>query len=323
MERKTASKVPRDRVGSTLSEYLAARFSYLDSEEWLRQIADGKVSLNGEVVAARAILAAGDVVAFDPSEIEEPEVDSSFTIVVEDEDFLVVDKSGSLPCHPSGRFFRHSLWFILKELYGAAYISTRLDRETSGLVLVCKNSEAARFTQGQQASGFLKKTYLAMVHGRFPDRLEACGFLKKDESSLVRKKRRYVENIRPGEGTRYEACETSFEIVGRADSTVGNISLVRARPKTGRTHQIRATLFSLGFPLVGDKLYGLDEGFFLRFAKDGLDAQDLTRLILPNQALHCAELAFSSAAGAAIVARSKPRWGYPYGEITAQLPFRT
>jgi 23S rRNA pseudouridine955/2504/2580 synthase/23S rRNA pseudouridine1911/1915/1917 synthase len=323
MERKTASEVPSDRAGSALAEYLAARFTYLCPEEWLRQIADGKISLNGEVADARAILAAGDAVAFDPSEIEEPEVDASYTVVKENEDFLVVDKSGSLPCHPSGRFFRHSLWFILRERYGAAYIATRLDRETSGLVLVCKNSEAARFAQGLLASGSLGKTYLAMIHGRFPDRLEARGFLIKDPCSVVRKKRRYVESVRPGDGTENETCETSFEIVGRAHSPVGDISLVRVRPKTGRMHQIRATLFSLGFPLVGDKLYGLDENLFLRFSKGGLDAEDLARLILPNQALHCAELAFNGADGSATVARSEPRWVSLYGDFGIQLPFRT
>jgi len=311
MERKTASTVPVDRAGTTIADYLTARFTYLGANEWLDQIVHGRVTLNGEATNPDAILAVGDCVAFDPSAIEEPTVDSTFAITMEDDDFLVVDKSGSLPCHPSGRFFRHSLWFILKERQGFIHIATRLDRETSGLVLVCKNPGAARHAQEMQASGSLRKTYLAMVHGRFPDRLETQGFLVKDANSAVRKKRRWVENLEPSGGTESETCQTSFECAGRSCSPAGDLSLVRAHPRTGRTHQIRATLFSLGFPVVGDKLYGLDEGFFLRFAEDRLDTEDLQRLILPNQALHCAELAFTSRDGRAVAAHSEPRWAFP------------
>ena len=98
-------------------------------------------------------------------------------------------------------------------------------------------------------------------------------------------------------GKKAEACATSFERVGFIDRQPaypgrGPFSLIRARPITGRTHQIRATLLSLGYPIVGDKLYGLDEGVFLRFVEGSLSEEDLTRLILPNQALHCSGLSF-------------------------------
>jgi 23S rRNA pseudouridine1911/1915/1917 synthase len=64
----------------------------------------------------------------------------------------------------------------------------------------------------------------------------------------------------------------------------------------------------MGFPLVGDKLYGLDEGCFLRFAEGKIDKEDLMRLMLPNQALHCTQLSFSNEAGRVIRASSAPRW---------------
>ena len=107
------------------------------------------------------------------------------------------------------------------------------------------------------------------------------------------------------QGSKVEACATYFE---RVCGFTGPISLVRAHPRTGRTHQIRATLCSLGYPLVGDKLYGPDETCFLRMAAGCMTEEDLTRLLLPNQALHCSRLLFKNRAGHAISAASQPRW---------------
>jgi RluA family pseudouridine synthase len=323
MERKAVSLVGRAGSGMTLAAYLTARFSYLSKVEWLEQIEQGRLRLNGAVAAADRLVAEGDSLAFDSSGIEEPEVEASIAILHEDEDFLVVDKSGSLPCHPGGRFFEHSLWFILKRRYAGIHIATRLDRETSGLVLVCKSAGAARYAQLLQASRAIEKTYLALVHGSFPERALARGFLIKDEASAIRKKRSYVEAPRREGWKEVEACETQLALVGSADCAEGAISLVRARPATGRTHQIRATLLGLGFPVVGDKLYGLDEGFFLDFAAGRLGPSERARLILPHQALHCAGLAFADSAGREIRVRSEPRWGYPYSAIIDQLPCLT
>jgi 23S rRNA pseudouridine1911/1915/1917 synthase len=131
---------------------------------------------------------------------------------------------------------------------------------------------------------------------------------------MVRKKRRYTETHCPDSTGECESCETSFELIDVRVGDTSDISLIRAFPRSGRTHQIRATLFSSGFPLVGDKLYGLDEGMFLRQAAGALDGTDARRLLLPGQALHCAELSLLDAAGRAICARSAPPWiSFPGG----------
>jgi RluA family pseudouridine synthase len=311
MRRKSESRISSDR-GSSLLVFLEGRFTYLDTAGWRERIADGSITVNGEVAEAEIILREGDLVAFDSSGIAEPEVDSRVETVMEDEDFLVVEKCGSLPCHPGGRFFEHSLWFILRERYGWIHIATRLDRETSGLVLVCKNPAAVRRAQAMHEAGTLRKGYLAMVHGAFPESLRARGFLVPDDRSAIRKKRRYIEYARFANEAEAEACDTLFELRSVIATDSGPISLVGARPVTGRTHQIRAILLSSGFPVVGDKLYGLDELMFRRFAEGCLTEEDSARLILPCQALHCAELAFPGPAGLEIVSSSEPRWGPPY-----------
>jgi 23S rRNA-/tRNA-specific pseudouridylate synthase len=334
MERKPFARLGRDESGKTLIDWLSARFTYLSADGWRTMLDEGRVEVDGAAASPDRILAAGETVFFDPPPLVEPEVDPRYSVVMEDEDFLVVDKSGNLPCHPSGRFFEHSLWYLLRADYGEVRIATRLDRETSGLVLVCRSASSAAFAQGLLSRGRIAKDYLVLVHGAFPERLDASGYLIADEASAVRKKRRYVEGGPIPEGLKAEACATSFELLRSFElapsgaSTIP-VSLLRARPATGRTHQIRATLFSLGFPLVGDKLYGLDEGFFLRFAAGTKNNEDLTRLIVPNQALHCAGLAFTDRKGRAIDLTSKPRWalpmpgGLPLDEQLSQLPWRT
>jgi 23S rRNA-/tRNA-specific pseudouridylate synthase len=184
---------------------------------------------------------------------------------------------------------------------------------------MAKDAAMARFLQEQQSAGTIHKTYLALVHGRFPDGpLKAQGWLVQDQDSQVRKKRRFLADLgvfEPAQAdqTRQalpgaETCATLFEGIGSWKSADGFRSLVEARLITGRTHQIRASLSALGYPIVGDKLYGLDEGFFLRFMDNTLTAEDEERLVLPYQALHCAGLEFQGPEGTRLVFSTPAPW---------------
>jgi len=318
MQRKSCSIVTRIDAGRSLLDWLSSRFTYLDKQSWRAMIVEGRILVDGLPVATEHILSAGELVDFRPPEEPEPEVDPSFTVLWEDADFLVVDKSGNLPCHPGGRYFEHTLSSLLREKYGEIRIATRLDRETSGLVLACKSSASAAFAARMLASGRVRKTYLALTHGLFPDHLEAIGFLVDDTESLLRKKRRFhLGSCPPPRGRRPESCRSVFEALATTTGPSGAFSLVKAIPATGRTHQLRASLLALGFPIVGDKLYGLDETIFLRLVKQALTKEDLTRLMLPNQALHCAALSFENGAGKTVSVESSPRWDFPYGELLA------
>lgn len=277
--------VEPDSSGVRLDFYLQKRFSYRSRTEWQKSIAEGEILLNGRQSKPSRRLQAGERIAFLPRILEEPPVDASFEVLEETPDYLIVSKSGNLPCHPAGVFFHHTLWYALRKEFGEKiHIATRLDRETSGVVLAARNSRtAAEFTRAL-SSQQVHKRYLAIVYGTFPEEYRADGYLSSDPSAAVRKKRRFTEEI-PPDG---ERAETLF----RCLSSRNNFSLVEAVPRTGRLHQIRATLCSLGFPLVGDKLYGPDETLFTRFLSDSLTEADRARLLLPRQALHAASLRF-------------------------------
>jgi len=302
MARKAEARIESSDEGRRLVDWLERRFTYLDAAGWERAIEAGRLLVDGERSEAGRVLRTGEIVSFDTGDEPEPEVDSRYEVLHADQDFLVLDKPPLLPCHPGGRFFDNSLSRLLAGRYGWVHIATRLDRETSGLVLACRTRVAAAHIQAESDAGRMRKTYYALVHGEFPSSARAEGFLSRDLESLVRKKRRFTEE-RPDQPC--ESCATNFALVHRGANAAGGafaadgasaaggvLSLVRCLPETGRSHQIRASLLALGFPILGDKLYGTDEGAFLRFCEGGLTAEDEARLGLPFQALHCGELSF-------------------------------
>ena len=279
------SSIDWSGVGLRLDDYLAARFTYRPLEEWRERIARGEIVVNGAPAEPGTLLAMHDALEYFPGDLPEPEADLSYRVAYEDDTLLIVDKPGNLCVHPTGPFFKHTLWHLLCTKYGKIHLVNRLDRETSGLLIAAKNPEAAA-KLGRPAWP-VRKEYLAVVFGSFRKRIEAYGFLVADPSSAVRKKRRFVAGERPPAGaTGVESARTLLlpERVGE------KFSLVRALPETGRLHQIRATLFSLGFPLAGDKLYGPDDSIYLRIRSDAISAEDRARLVLPRQALHSTRL---------------------------------
>ena len=273
--------------GIRLDHFLSGRFTYQSRTGWQTIIREGRIAVNGIRVRASRRLHAGDVISFDVQGIAEPEVDPSYSVVLERPGFLVVSKSGCLPVHPSGCYFRNTLLMLLKERYGELFVVNRLDRETSGLVVFAKTPETAGVLSGLFASRQVKKTYLAAVFGKFPaGTVVKNGWLSPDPDSPVRKKRRFTETD-PGTDDA-EPCGTEFTCL----MARGGFSLVECRPHTGRLHQIRATLCSCGFPLLGDKLYGPDDAIFLRFTEDAMTDSDRAALVLPTQALHAWRLRF-------------------------------
>ncbi|MFZ4397919.1 MAG: RluA family pseudouridine synthase [Kiritimatiellia bacterium] len=302
MRRQIRTVIPVERAGGAVLEFLSERFTYHAREAWLERMAEGRLTVNQQRVAPDHCLVAGDVLAYDASDIPEPPMDDRVALVHCDDELVVVDKPGNLTCHPGGRYFNHTLWALLKTRHGIAdpTFVNRIDRETSGLVVVARTPLAARKLRAQFASRTVEKRYLALVEGAFPAACTAAGWIVPDYTGEVLKKRRFVRvedgradpaeppGLMPPPHPDAQWAMTEF----RLRETYGPISFIEAWPHTGRLHQLRVTLQTLGFPLVGDKMYGVDPGVFLRFCRDAQTPEDLARMRLRRQALHAAGLRF-------------------------------
>ena len=273
-------------AGMSLLGYLTSRFTYRTGSEWEERIFSGEITVNQKTVSPQYQLQINDIIEYHPQDIAEPPADLNYRIVYEDDALLVIDKPGNLCVHPAGPFFKHTLWHLLCSRFGKIHLVSRLDRETSGLLIAAKTPEVANCLQTADHRQ-LRKTYLALVHGVFDRAVDADGYLLPDHRSIVRKKRRFSTVLPVGE-TAAETAHTQLEPV----TTAFGRSLVRAIPFTGRMHQIRATLFSLGYPVCGDKLYGVNEEFYLKQRRDELTDDDRKALLIGRQALHSAELTF-------------------------------
>ena len=305
MRRQIRIVIPAERAGGAVLDFLAERFTYHSRGEWVARMAEGRITVNDGCAAPEQLLAAGDSLAYDAADIPEPPMDDRIALVHCDDALIVVNKPGNLTCHPGGRYFNHTLWALLKTRYGVAdpIFVNRIDRETSGLVVVARTPAAARHLRAQFAGRTVEKRYLALVEGAFPAACTAAGWIVADFSGEVLKKRKFL----PAAG-RQPAQSTGHGVVPAGEppepdaqwavtdfrlcAVHGPVSLVEADLHTGRLHQIRVSLQALGFPLVGDKMYGVDPGFFLRFCQDTLTPEDRSRMRMPRQALHSAGVRF-------------------------------
>lgn len=219
-------------------------------------------------------------------------------ILHEDEAVLAVDKPPFQPVHPSGRHLTGTLIQMVHARYRALGVEVdrkkapirlchRLDRETSGVILVGKGERNHSRVMLQFENRQVEKEYLAIVRGH-PDRDEGVVDLPigPDRGGEIRLKMAITDDGLPSL-TRWRVVERR-EVFG-----YGPVALVSCLPRTGRQHQIRVHLDALGHSLVGDKLYGVDPSYFLRGAAGELQDADLRRLGLPRHALHAHRLVWT------------------------------
>ena len=299
-------EVPPELAGLRLDHFIKTQISRL-SRTRIQQVIETQLS---RVDAARAprlkpstTVAAGERFVIRRPARPEPPCPRTFAVVAEDPRFYVIDKPALLPVHASAKFYFNTLTRVLAERFPdepALQICHRLDRETSGCLVVARDREAAVILKGAFATkDKVTKEYVALVHGHppwdattidVPLRLALPG----DPTRLP-----HVRML-PGPGGLPSITRVRVQD-RRADGT----ALVRCTLVTGRQHQIRAHLAAVGFPIVGDKLYTHGDDAFIRFCDEGLVPELAKLFVLPRQALHAARVTFPHpATGAAITAEA-------------------
>lgn len=265
-----------------LDKYLAERVEELSRSAAQRLIDEGQITVNGELVKASYKVKVGDLVvvmfsAEEPQGLEAEEI--PLAVVYEDEALLVVDKQPGMVVHPApghpGGTLVNALLAYCPELAASGDLRPgivhRLDRDTSGLILVAKTDKVRRALQQQFKDRQVHKAYMALLNGHLQP---AWG---RVEAPIGRDpKHRQRMAVEPGGReavTEYHVLEKFAHQVG---PQAGDYSLVEAEPLTGRTHQIRVHFASIGHPVVGDPVYGR--------RRSGLS--------VPRQFLHARKLGF-------------------------------
>lgn len=203
-------------------------------------------------------------------------------ILYQDERLVVIDKPGGTLSHPTDKIQRNTVTHLLsKQLGRKVFLAHRLDRETSGVLLLALDAEAARAIHEQFLAHGVKKEYLAVVLGDVSWTKKTVDAPIGDEGGVIKVRR--AVGVEGGD----EAI-TDFERLAHD----GRYSLLSAKPRTGRLHQIRAHLASIGHPIAGDKLYHGEGEVYLKAVNKSLTPADLVSLGAKRQLLHAWRLSF-------------------------------
>jgi 23S rRNA pseudouridine1911/1915/1917 synthase len=325
----TLVSVLAEDVGMRLDQILTARLEAVSRSRVQEMIAEGKVLVNAAPAKASLKLRGGETITI-LGKAQRPALKAiaeeiPLDIVYEDDDLAVIDKPAGMMVHAGAGAnddARNRGTLVNALLHHFASLSGvggelrpgivhRLDKETSGLIVVAKNDEAHRKLSAQFAARAVKKTYVALVHG----------WVKKDsgtiDQSISRDRVRRTRMTTRHSGGR--SAVTHFRVARRLDTKFGKFTLLDVKIDTGRTHQIRVHVAAMGHPVVGDTMYGAPREMRgtpnaksnsppsrQKRGKGGAPAAELTTISLPRNFLHAAELEFTHPhTGATIALKSE------------------
>ncbi|EJD08351.1 pseudouridine synthase [Fomitiporia mediterranea MF3/22] len=245
-------------------EVISTEFRDRSVEYYRYALQSGVTTINGEIARPGTLVRNGDTLENIVHRHEPPVTSTPVEILHHDieREFIVINKPGSIPVHAAGRYFKNSLVEILKDDFGFSNVYTvnRLDRLTSGLMIIALSSERARSLTSEFTSGTIQKEYVARVRGEFPAEEITC------EEPLLTVDRQMGLNIVHPEG---KEAKTMFKRMHYDKIT--DTSVVHCRPITGRSHQIRVHLQFLGHPIANDAVYGDARVWGENVAKGGID----------------------------------------------------
>ena len=279
--------VPPDEEGTRLDRFLVTHGPEVSRTRWKAAIRSGGVRVDGEIVTKPGgPLAPGQSVSVAPGALEVATRPSRgpgvLEVVYEDDDIVVIDKPPGMVAHPTGAVRGGTVSELAVERYGPLPthqgpdrpgVIHRLDGSTSGLMVLARTDPAFKHVMNQFRQRTVDKTYLAIVYG---DPRFDTGYVEAPIMRSVANPSRM--DVAP-EGQGREAV-TYYEVRER----FGDFALVACKPKTGRTHQIRVHMTSIGHPLLGDPVYKRRGGPSARLPASAP--------VLERQALHAARIAF-------------------------------
>ena len=286
-------KVEENIASIRLDRYLGNRFSYYPRSKWQELIGQGLVLVNGKRIKYTREIKKGDEIIYHLIGLKEPDIDKNIQIIYDDGDLIIVNKPANLPVIPSGKYYYNTLHTIMKEnLNCNLNMLNRIDRETSGCVVMSRGHElASKFCAMHSKNNKIKKTYIAIVENakNIEENFTVEGYMEEIGNPFYRRyqilhKIKEIEKYSKNENLKYS--KTKFKTLKK----FGDYAIVMARLYTGRMHQIRVHLHSLGLYMVGDKIYGkYGPEVFNSFIKKSVIPKDF----FVRQALHSYKLEFN------------------------------
>jgi 23S rRNA pseudouridine1911/1915/1917 synthase len=280
--RSLGGPVAQDAVGQRVDDYLARQFPFLSRSGWQQRIGTHRLLVSGRMVKNATRLKLGEILSLYAPKTVEPEVDRGIRVLWQEGSVMAVFKPGNLPMHENGPYRKNTFTEIVWQELGREWSAVhRLDRETSGIV-ICGSTPTMRSRLACDfADRHVRKEYLAIARG-CPEQQHwmADGSIGDLADSAIRIKKWVVPD-----GL---SALTQFSVLG----TAANSCLLQARPKTGRTNQIRIHAAHAGHVIFGDKTYHPDENIFLEYFADGLTANVVEKTGWPRLCLHAAALEF-------------------------------
>ncbi len=272
-------------AGHRLDHYLKRKIPRLSRTRLQEIIRTQLIGPAGRRLKASSAVREGDELVIRRPARAEPACPRDVAVLYRDEHLLALDKPAGLPVHASAKFYFNTLTRVLAEKFPGEplQIAHRLDRETSGVLIVARGRDAASRLKTAFARKLARKTYLAVVRGvpPWPD-----GAVQEIDLPLALTDEPGALDVRMVPRPGAPPALTRVTIALRRSRH----ALVRCEPVTGRQHQIRAHLAAAGYPIVGDKIYGHDDELFRAYCARGLTAELLARLELPRHALHAASI---------------------------------
>lgn len=275
-------RVEPHHAGLRLDEFMKTRLPRYSRNE-IHNIIETRLVQKVRKLKKGTIVRTSDEVVFLYDKKEEVVQDVDIPVLYEDDHLLIVNKPPDMSVHSNNPWGKNDLIQQLRRQRNSRelYLAHRIDRETSGIVLIARSITIASKLGEAFFGRKVEKEYTALVFGEMADDNGVIDLpISGDEKAVVRVK--MTTEIESG-----APSITEYTVLKR----LNGFTMVNARPKTGRQHQIRVHLSAIGHPLVGDKIYK-DEKLFLRFIKDGFTEELEKELLLPRQALHASRLSF-------------------------------